>query len=119
MKPQGVTAAALFFILILEGGPRVFGDVKTYTWQDKLKRGSLNIVSSPVEVAREIHLTTNEGNLLKGWTVGLVKGLGEGFVRFGAGAIDVVTCPFDFPDSEKAPLLEPEYVWQKPGPKYA
>ena len=59
--------------------------VKGYTWQDKLKRGAVNIVTSPVEVARDIHVTTEEKNLLVGWTVGLVKGLGEGFLRFGAG----------------------------------
>lgn len=92
--------------------------VKSYTWQDKLKRGAINIVTSPVEVARDIHNTTTEKNLLVGWTVGLVKGLGEGFVRFAAGAIDFLTFPFNFPESRKAPLLEPEYVWQKPGPKY-
>lgn len=93
-------------------------EVKTYTWQDKLKRGALNIVSSPVEIARDIHVTSEEKNLLVGWTVGLVKGLGEGFVRLGAGVIDLVTFPFNFPESHKAPLLDPEYVWEKPGPKY-
>ena len=39
--------------------------------------------------------------------------------RLGAGVIDLFTFPFDFPDENKAPLLEPEYVWQKPGVKYA
>ena len=90
----------------------------TYTWLDKLKRGAINIVSFPVEVAREVSVTTNDKNLLVGWTVGLVHGLGEGVLRFGAGAIDLVTFPFNFPDSRKAPLVDPEYVWQKPGPKY-
>ena len=93
-------------------------DVKAYTWQDKLKRGALNIVTSPVEVARDIHVTTEEKNLLVGWTVGLAKGLGEGFLRLGAGVIDLLTFPFNFPEGRKAPLLDPEYVWEKPGPKY-
>lgn len=92
--------------------------VYNYSWSDKLKRGALNIVTSPVEVARDIHVTTVEKNLLVGWTIGLVKGLGDGFVRFGAGAIDLLTFPFNFPDSRKAPLIDPEYVWQKPGPRY-
>lgn len=90
----------------------------SYGWQDKLKRGAINMVTSPVEVARDIHVTTTEKNLLVGWTVGLVKGLGEGFVRFAAGVIDLFTFPFNFPESRKGPLLDPEYVWQKPGPKY-
>lgn len=89
-----------------------------YAWNDKLKRGALNIVTSPVEIARDIHLTAEEKNLLAGWTIGLVKGIGEGIIRLGAGAIDLLTFPFNFPDGKKAPLIEPEYVWQKPGPKY-
>ena len=91
----------------------------TYRWNDKLKRGALNIVSSPVEIARDIQITSNEENLLKGWTIGLLKGVGEGLLRFGAGVIDVVTCPFDFPDANKGPLIQPEYVWEKQGLKYS
>ena len=90
-----------------------------YTWNDKLKRGGMNIVSSPVEIARSIQITSNEESLLKGWTVGLVKGFGDGFLRLGAGLVDVLTCPFNFPDSNKGPLIKPEYVWEKPGPKYS
>ena len=93
-------------------------EVRQYTWQEKLKRGALNIVTSPVEVARQIHVTTEEKNLLVGWTLGLVEGLGSGLLRFGAGAIDLLTFPFGFPESDKAPLIDPEYVWEKPGPKY-
>lgn len=92
--------------------------LKSYTWQDKLKRGAINIITSPVEVARDIHNTTEEKNLLVGWTIGLIQGLGEGLLRFGAGAIDLLTFPFNFPEGRKAPLLDPEYVWQKAGPKY-
>ena len=92
---------------------------ETYSWTEKLKRGGLNIVSSPVEIARSIQVTSNEESLLKGWTVGLVKGFGDGFLRLGAGLVDVLTCPFNFPDSNKGPLIQPEYVWEKPGPKYS
>ena len=91
---------------------------KTYTWTDKAKRGSLNIVSSPVEIARQIQITSEEKNLLQGWTVGLIEGVFQGVVRLGAGVVDLVTCPFDFPKAGKAPLVDPEYVWEKPGVKY-
>lgn len=93
--------------------------IETYTWQDKLKRGALNIVSSPVEVARSIQMTTEEKNLLNGWTIGLVRGIGDGLVRLGAGTIDVLTSPFAFPDEKRAPLISPEYVWEKGGVKYS
>lgn len=91
---------------------------KPYEWHDKLKRGALNIITSPVEVARNIQLTSQEESLLSGWTIGLVKGTGEGVVRLGAGTIDLLTFPFNFPNAKKAPLTQPEYVWQKPGVKY-
>lgn len=90
----------------------------SYSWSDKLKRGAINIVTCPVEIGRDIHNTTEEKNLLAGWTIGLVQGLGEGFIRFAAGVIDVLTFPFNFPDNRKGPLIEPEYVWMKPGPRY-
>jgi putative exosortase-associated protein (TIGR04073 family) len=93
-------------------------EVKTYTWQDKLKRGAINIVTSPVEIGRDIYNTTEEKNLLVGWTVGLAKGIGNGILRFGVGVIDLFTFPFGFPEGSKAPLIDPEYVWQKPGPRY-
>lgn len=92
---------------------------KTYSWQGKIKRGGLNIISSPIEIARQIQITSNEKDLLQGWTVGLVKGLGQGLLRFGAGVVDVVTCPFNSPDEHKAPLIQPEYVWEKSGVKYS
>ena len=90
-----------------------------YNWGDKLVRGAINIVSSPVEVARQIQITSSEQSLLAGWTIGLLSGFGQGLLRFGSGVIDLVTFPFDFPDSNKGPLIDPEYVWQKPGPKYS
>ena len=111
-----------FFVGAFQGsalGNSEISETKQYDWQAKLKRGAINIGTSPVEVAREIQMTSNEKNLLSGWTVGLVKGLGQAVVRLGSGLIDVLTCPFNFPDPHKGPLMEPEFVWQKPGVKYS
>ena len=112
----------LFLLLVLVTGmltPQGWAAIKEeqYDWSDKLQRGALNIITSPIEVARDIHTTTEEKNLVIGWTIGLVKGLADGFIRFGAGVIDLFTFPFNFPEEDKAPLIDPEYVWQKPGPK--
>lgn len=92
---------------------------KIYKWNEKLGRGLLNMVSCPVEIARQINVVSNEQNLLAGWTYGLVKGVGYAVLRLGAGAADVVTCPFDWPKADKAPLMKPEYVWENTGVKYA
>ena len=120
MRSRWIKFAAVLGFLILAWSQQGFAaeEAKHYSWLDKLQRGAVNIVTSPVEIAREIHLTTNEKNLLAGWTVGLLKGFGQGFVRLGAGVIDLVTFPFNIPDSQKGPLIDPEYVWQKPGLKY-
>ena len=117
MRSKKLVSIFVFVSVLLKLA--VCGWAAEYTWFDKLKRGTLNVVSSPVEVAREIQITSNEHSLLHGWTIGLAKGAGYGFIRFGAGALDMVTAPFNFPESSKGPLIDPEYVWQKPGPKYS
>ncbi len=84
-----------------------------YSWSDKLGRGVLNMVGSPVELARTIHIQSNVKGPAYGWTMGIVDGIGRALVRFGAGAIDTLTCPFNFPNADKAPLLMPVYPWDK------
>jgi putative exosortase-associated protein (TIGR04073 family) len=93
-------------------------DADRYHWNDKLKRGALNIVSSPVEIARSIYVGTRNESLAYGWTVGLIRGVGQGVLRLGSGVVDLVTFPFNFPTRNKEPMLNPEYVWDKPGVKY-
>lgn len=109
----------LFFLFYFAVPAFAHPSAKSYSWGDKLIRGALNIVSSPVEVARQIQITSEKDSLLEGWTLGLIKGIGSGVIRMGAGVIDLFTFPFNFPDDDKAPLIEPEYVWQKPGVKYS
>ena len=127
-----IVAGRIFFAIVLwTGSTAAFAETlqqkaeqtldsaTEYEWQDKLKRGALNIISSPVEIGRSIYLGSRDENLAYGWTVGLIRGIGQGGIRLGAGVIDLVTFPFDFPKDGKAPLVEPEYVWEKPGVKYA
>lgn len=123
MKTKMKIFPAVFFVGFFTFAHLAFGNVVTnerdYKWTDKLGRGAVNIVTSPVEIARSISIGSDEKNLLYGWTVGLLKGFGNGIIRFGAGVIDLVTFPFDFPGDKKEPLITPEYVWQKPGVDYA
>ena len=105
------------FILALIVSPLAHADtadpLTEHTAADKLGRGALNVISSPIEVARTIDIQSKVKGPAYGWTAGLVEGLGRMVVRLGTGLIEVVTFPFDFPDENKAPLLEPEYPWQK------
>ncbi len=119
MKNKFVALPILFFLFAFAVPVFALEMQHDYTWGDKLKRGALNIVTSPVEIARQIQVTSNEDSLLEGWTLGLVKGFGIGVLRMGAGFIDLFTFPFNFPDDHKGPLVQPEFVWEKSGVKFA
>ncbi len=90
-----------------------------YSWGDKLGRGVLNMIASPVEIARMVSVTSRTESPAYGWTAGLVQGIGMGLVRFGSGAIETLTFPFEFPKENRVPLLQPEYPWQKWDASYA
>ncbi len=102
-----VAAMILFF------SSTAHADGLGYDWDDKLGRGVLNMVSSPVELARTVNIQSRAKGPGYGWTMGIVEGLGRTLLRFGAGAIETVTFPFDFPKEDKSPLLSPDYPWQK------
>jgi putative exosortase-associated protein (TIGR04073 family) len=88
----------------------------THTAGDKLGRGLANVFLSFLEIPRNIHNTTQESSVLQGWTVGTGKGLGYMAMRIGVGLYEIVTFPFPLP-KDYAPVIEPEYVWQEPGPR--
>ena len=87
-----------------------------YKAGDKLVRGLANVFTGIIEIPRNIHNTSAEESLLAGWTVGLGKGVGSTALRVLVGAYEVVTFPFQIPKGYR-PVVEPEYVWQAPGPK--
>lgn len=84
-----------------------------YTWSGKLGRGVVNFFTSPVEIPRLIDHVGRRSGPGQGWTVGLVQGAARMFVRAGAGILETVTFPFNFPDENKAPIFLPEYAWQE------
>jgi len=88
---------------------------RKYTWKEKLKRGVVNILTSPAELPLTMHETVARKNLLTGWTVGVFAGLGNTVARMGAGVLDVATFPVNMPEDYKRPLIDPEYVWHRHG----
>ena len=78
-------------------------------------RGVVNIATSPVEIFRNIYNESQYENIGYGMTVGLGKGIVQTVMRIGAGAVEIVTFPFNFPDEYKDPIVEPEYVWEEWG----
>ena len=86
---------------------------EVYTWEDKLKRGGINFVTSPKEVSYSVRRVSQERGKKSGWTVGLLEGLGRMTARGFYGLVELFTFPFNFPDDDKAPMMEPEFVWQR------
>lgn len=85
----------------------------TYAWNEKLSRGVVNFVTSPIELPRSIDRISREEGPGRGWTVGLVQGVGRTLFRAGAGLLETVTFPFNWPNAQKAPILAPEYPWER------
>jgi len=76
----------------------------------KLGRGAVNIVTGWVEIPKRVHETSATQGAAAGWTWGLLRGVGHGFVRTAAGFYELFTFPFPAPP-DYAPVIEPEYVF--------
>jgi putative exosortase-associated protein (TIGR04073 family) len=96
-------------------GERVL--TEEYRAGDKLVRGLANFFTGFIEIPRNINNTTQQENMLTGWTVGLAKGLGYTALRMGTGFYETITFPFPLP-AEYQPIVLPEFVWQAEGPDY-
>lgn len=73
-------------------------------------RGTINTVTGWVEIPKRIHETSLSDGALAGFTWGLLRGLGHGFIRTAAGLYELVTFPFPAPPGY-TPVIQPEYVF--------
>lgn len=87
-----------------------------YMVGDKLARGFANVLTSPLEIPRNVQNVTEEQGILIGWTGGLCQGIGMMALRIIVGAYEIITFPIPFPEGYK-PVITPEFVWQARGPK--
>ena len=78
----------------------------------KLGRGAVNFATGWVEIPKRISETSREQGAAAGWTWGLLRGLGHGFVRTAAGLYEAFTFPFPAPP-DYAPVIQPEYVFSE------
>ena len=76
----------------------------------KLTRGFVNTITGWVEIPKRINETTQTSGAAAGFTWGLVRGLGYGFVRTAAGLYELVTFPFPAPP-DYVSVITPEYVF--------
>jgi len=84
----------------------------------KLGRGAINILTGWVEIPKRAYETGQSQGAAAGWTWGVLRGLGHGFVRTAAGFYELVTFPFPAPP-DYAPVIQPEYVFTEPVPASA
>lgn len=85
---------------------------KEYHWNNKLGRGAMNLLGFPGDFVYKFHVAASSGGDQSARTIHLVKGMGLVFARLGAGVVELLTFPFNFPDPEKKPILDPEFFWQ-------
>lgn len=76
----------------------------------KLTRGTINIVTGWVEIPKRVNETSQASGTAAGFTWGILRGLGYGFIRTTAGFYEFVTFPFPAPPGYE-PVIQPEYVF--------
>jgi putative exosortase-associated protein (TIGR04073 family) len=109
----GLCAVFLFFAGSVPASAEPMDAGKALT---KGTRGFVNVVTGWVEIPKRVHETSQESGALAGFTWGLLRGLGYGFIRTCAGAYELVTFPFPAPSGYE-PVLEPEYVFTDEPPQ--
>lgn len=111
---KGGVIAALAALGLFLGAPSASAEqMESGKALTKLTRGFVNVVTGWVEVPKRIQETSQTSGAAAGWTWGLLRGLGHGFVRTAAGAYEVVTFPFPAPPGYE-PVIQPEYVFTEP-----
>ena len=76
----------------------------------KLWRGVVNVLTGWVEIPKRVDETTKRSGPGSGATLGVLRGVGHGFVRTLAGAYETVTFVFPAPP-DYVPVIRPEYVF--------
>ena len=106
-----VTCGVLVALVVLAGATSVSAEPmdpgKAFT---KLTRGFVNLVTGWVEIPKRIQETSQESGAAAGFTWGLLRGLGHGFIRTAAGGYELVTFPFPAPPDYES-VIQPEYVF--------
>ena len=82
----------------------------------KLTRGVVNVFTGWVEIPKRIHETSQRSGTASGFTWGLLRGFGYGFIRTAAGFYETFTFPFPAPPGYE-PVIQPEYVFTEALPE--
>ena len=83
----------------------------------KLTRGCINIVTGWVEIPKRVSETSQVSGSAAGFTWGILRGIGHGFIRTAAGFYELFTFPFPAPPGYVS-VIQPEYVFSVEGTSY-
>ncbi len=81
----------------------------------KMGRGVVNILTSWIEIPKNIHTGNQQENPVVGVASGVLKGAGMTLLRVGVGAFEVVTFPFPYPKdygSVYESMEMSDYAWE-------
>ena len=109
----GVLGALFVLMAATSASAESMDGSKAFT---KLARGAVNILTGWVEIPKRIQETSQDAGPFAGFTWGLLRGLGHGFIRTAAGGYELLTFPFPAPP-DYAPVIQPEYVFSTPPTK--
>ena len=76
----------------------------------KLTRGCINIATGWVEIPKRMSETSQISGSAAGFTWGILRGIGHGFIRTAAGFYELFTFPFPAPPGYTS-VIQPEYVF--------
>jgi len=76
----------------------------------KLARGCINIITGWVEIPKRVSETSQVSGSAAGFTWGILRGIGHGFIRTAAGLYELFTFPFPAPPGYVS-VIQPEYVF--------
>ena len=111
MKKTAVVLGLLAAFGMLAGaGPTSAGSMDAAKAFMKLTRGCMNIVTGWVEIPKRISETSQISGSAAGFTWGVLRGIGHGFIRTAAGFYELFTFPFPAPP-DYVPVIQPEYVF--------
>ncbi len=112
MSKRTVAAVGVLavFGMLASAGPAAAEPMESGKAFTKLTRGFVNIVTGWVEIPKRVSETSKASGSAAGFTWGILRGIGYGFIRTAAGFYELFTFPFPAPPGY-APVIQPEYVF--------
>lgn len=81
----------------------------------KFGRGIVNVLTSWIEIPKQVHMGSRQDNPITGTISGLGKGIANAILRLGVGLYEAVSCPIPYPKGYVSPyegMRLPDYAWE-------